>query len=105
MDFDGKSEYSKVVSVIGGKADKFKIASVSPNPFKDVATIVFDSNKEDNVTVSLTDVTGRVVLLKNVACTEGGNALTLDLAALSSGVYVVSLKSDDGFVTQKIVKN
>ena len=105
MDFDGKAEYSKVVSVVGGKADKFKIASVLPNPFKDVATIVFDSNKEDNVTVTLMDVTGRVVLLKNVACTEGGNALTLDLAALSSGIYIVSLRSSDGFITQKIVKN
>ena len=104
MDFDGKSEYSKVVSVVGGKADKFKITAVSPNPFKDVATVVFDSNKEDNVTVTLTDVTGRVVLLKNVACTEGGNALTLDLAALSSGVYVVSLKNSDNVITQKIVK-
>ena len=104
MDFDGKSEYSKVVSVVGGKADKFKITAVSPNPFKDVATIVFDSNKEDNVTVTLTDVTGRVVLLKNVACTEGGNALTLDVAALSSGIYVVSLKNSDNVITQKIVK-
>ena len=85
MDFDGKAVYSKVVSVVGGKADKFKINSVSPNPFKDVATIVFDSNKEDNVTVTLMDVTGRVVLLKNVACTEGGNLLNLNTSALLFG--------------------
>ncbi len=105
MDFDGKAEYSKVVSVVDGKADKFKITSVSPNPFKDVATIVFDSNKEDNITVTLTDVTGRVVLLKNVACTEGGNLLNLNTAALSCGIYIVGLRNSDGFVVQKIIKD
>jgi hypothetical protein len=103
IDFDGRFEYSNVVSVIG-KSGKFNIASVAPNPTKETSTILFESAKNESVLVTLTDISGRVVLTQNLAATEGVNTINVNMSLLSNGLYIMSLRNNEQVLIQKLTK-
>jgi hypothetical protein len=52
--------------------------------------------------ITVTDLTGRIVLSKNVS----GNTIELNLEGLNHGVYMVNAYGTDGsFGVQKLIKN
>lgn len=73
--------------------------SVYPNPASDVI-IVSGTNAAINA-VTVTDLNGRTVLNSQFA---GQNSAHVNLAGMSSGVYLMTVSSDKGTVTKKIVK-
>jgi len=79
-------------------ASKF---SVYPNPSNGLVTISNDLNTALN-SVSLTDINGRTV--KTVAL-NGDSSAQVNISDLSAGVYMITINSDQGSVTKKIVKN
>jgi hypothetical protein len=103
VDFDGRSEYSNVVSVIG-KSGKFNIASVTPNPTKETSTILFESAKNENIFVTLTDLSGKVMYTQNHSITEGVNTVNLNMVFLSNGIYIMTMRNSESVLTLKIVK-
>jgi hypothetical protein len=75
--------------------------SVSPNPANDFINV----SNTDNILVngiSITDLNGRVVKQNTY---ENVSNIQVNVSDLSSGVYMMSIKSDKGSVTKKIVKN
>jgi hypothetical protein len=75
--------------------------SVYPNPFNDLVTVSFSPNS--TVTeMRVSDLTGRE--LKSVVIKEGTLNTILDLTSLSGGVYLLTVLSDKGYQTKKIVK-
>ena len=104
VELSGKSIVSKIVSVNTGKA-KLAVLNVYPSPTKNNVTIDFDAVANSNVTVSIKDITGRLVLTKNVKGTEGSHNLTLDVSNLSNGVYIVSINDNVSSIVKRIVKN
>jgi hypothetical protein len=79
-------------------ANKF---SVSPNPANNVVTIANADNVLVNA-VSVTDMNGRVV---KTAAFDGVAQATVNVSDLANGVYMMTISSDKGSVTKKIVKN
>lgn len=76
------------------------IFEISPNPASTSLTIV---SKEIKITnIEMTDINGRIV--RKI---EFGNVdeIELNIADLSSGVYMLKITSDTGFSTKKIIKN
>jgi Secretion system C-terminal sorting domain len=75
--------------------------STSPNPFKDVTYITFDNAAGKNFSLSISDITGRVV--RNI------NNITTDFVEikrenLATGVYFAVLRDASGkFLTEKLV--
>jgi hypothetical protein len=73
----------------------------SPNPFKDVTYITFDNASGKNFSLSISDITGRVV--RNI------NNITTDFVEikrenLSTGVYFAVLRDASGkFLTEKLI--
>lgn len=73
----------------------------APNPFKDVTYITFDNAAGKNFSLSISDITGRVV--RNI------NNITTDFVEikrenLSSGVYFAVLRDASGkFLTEKLI--
>jgi hypothetical protein len=102
-DLDGTFEYSNVVSVVDRKS-KFNIASIAPNPTKETSTIVYNSDKNESINITLVDISGRIVLTQNVSITEGPNNLSLNLSNLTNGTYILNLKNSEQVLIQKIVK-
>ena len=77
--------------------------SVYPNPASDFATISFTSEKEQNVTLLLTDINGRIISQKNLVSQVGIFIDRLDLSACSEGVYLLTLQFDDRKFSKKIL--
>ena len=75
--------------------------SVFPNPTNGVVNIVNNENVLIN-NVSVTDLNGRVV--KTIAV-DGVAEAQVNVSDLASGVYMMTISSDKGSVTKKIVKN
>ncbi len=58
----------------------------------------------DNVSLLLTDVTGKRILSDNLILTSGDNSFTLPASDLRSGVYVLNMSIGNQQITQKIFK-
>ncbi|MBL7787187.1 MAG: fibronectin type III domain-containing protein [Chitinophagales bacterium] len=73
--------------------------NVSPNPATDKASVSFVSEQEQDVTVQVFDLMGRIVLSEQVTATEGNNQIGLNLNSLVNGYYLVQV--DNGISRQQ----
>jgi Secretion system C-terminal sorting domain len=75
--------------------------TTSPNPFSDVSYISFDNALGKNFSLSISDVTGRVVRTVNNITTS---SVEIKRENLASGVYYAVLRDATGkFLTEKLV--
>jgi hypothetical protein len=76
--------------------------SVYPNPTKD--SFVINTNDLGLVnSISITDINGRVV--KNLTLDGVSGSTNVDISDLNSGMYLITVKTDNGVGTSKIIKN
>jgi len=73
---------------------------VYPNPVKDVVNVTNSNNAAINA-VQVTDINGRIVKTANY---QSVTSAQVNIADLASGVYIMSVTSDNGTTTKKIVK-
>ncbi len=83
-------------------ADRLK---VYPNPFSRQSTVEFYIAKQTAVTISLWDLSGKMikVLFKSQKQSAGNYQVRLDAAGLSSGGYLVRLEAGDYQETKKVI--
>jgi hypothetical protein len=72
--------------------------SMYPNPANDFITV---ANTADVSKVDIYDVTGKMVMTVNVASEN----VTLNVADLNSGMYIINVTNEKGVQTSKFVKN
>lgn len=73
--------------------------SLYPNPTSESFT-VYQTGQVQETVYSLRDAQGRIILTKTTA----DSIIDFDLIDFESGIYYLSFKTDDGLVTEKIVK-
>lgn len=73
--------------------------SLYPNPFTSDLFLEFNNGNEKNVKVINSN--GEVVITKRI----NGLSNSIGTNILSSGIYVVTIKSDEGTITKKVIKN
>jgi hypothetical protein len=98
VDFDGTESVSKTVSVNFESKGQNKV-KVYPTLVKDAVSV--ELSDDSKAEISVRDLTGRVILTQN---TEGVSNTTLNLGALSSGLYILSVRSNEALETVKIYK-
>lgn len=79
--------------------------SVFPNPavnnvFVDLAL----ENVSSNVNLQVVDVQGRVVMTQNFANVKA-DRLQLNVADLNTGVYVINIRTEEGFTSARFIKD
>jgi len=74
------------------------LISVFPNPTKDYINIISHDLNIENITI--TDVTGRIMLNQNVTPKDKHQ---LELSQFASGVYSIQLKTDKGMAVKRLV--
>lgn len=75
-----------------------------PNPFNRTTTIRYTLDKTDNVSLSIVDVTGRVVkTLAESNVGAGTHSLVLDASEFNKGVYFYTLKTGGKSFTKRMV--
>ncbi|MEE9440030.1 MAG: T9SS type A sorting domain-containing protein [Saprospiraceae bacterium] len=75
-----------------------------PNPFKGQTVITFNLAEAGTATFTVLDVTGKVVLVRNIEGTRGHNTVKLTANELgTSGVLYYQLESGDFTATKKMI--
>ncbi len=76
--------------------------STYPNPANDIVRLANAENISVNK-IEVTDLNGRTV--KTMNFTEGPATIEINVADLSSGMYMMNISSDQGKAVKKIIKN
>ncbi len=96
IDKDGKSTFSQVVPVNGGKISKLQINALYPNPVKDALHISIESPATGKVQVTINSLNGKKLYENTRLITDGNNSLLVNVAMLPSGNYVIRAVTADG---------
>ena len=81
-----------------------KIAfGVYPNPTHEDLTVAYELKSVGDLTLTLTDVSGRIVFQKHTPAVKTGTE-TVQMIDLAKGTYLLRLTSADDSRTEKIVK-
>jgi hypothetical protein len=78
--------------------------SVYPNPFSSSFEVVFTGNSTDQMTMELTDMTGRIIYSETVYPQVGENRYQITPDHLAASVYYLTLRQGETITTEKLVK-
>ena len=76
---------------------------VYPNPTSGALSVQLHAKSTSNATLTLHDLSGRVVYTQPLSVKQGHNTLDLQLGDLANGLYHLSLRSADGVQLQRKV--
>lgn len=93
-----------LVDILTGLNDLGELTSIRlyPNPADDVLNIVFDESPGLDLKVELTDLAGKSIFIAEWNSIHAGSSKQIDLSALSTGMYIVTLTTDQGRITERI---
>jgi len=75
-----------------------------PNPAEQSTSLIFDAQFDGTATISIIDLTGKVVRTFGEKNFEAGkNTYVLNIEGLTSGVYVVNMNTGNSQFTQKLI--
>ena len=75
-----------------------------PNPFRGLTTVSFNMPKAAFATLSIYDVTGKLVTVRNIDAVKGLNSEIFNREQLgSSGILYYTLESGDYSATKKMI--
>lgn len=105
---NGKSVFNKTQMSPGLSVNPVApVASfgVHPNPATSNVEVVFE-NRTNSVknTLRIYNITGQLVAQQTLDATPGLHAKTVDVSALTNGVYIMSLENNGHVITQKLIK-
>lgn len=84
------------------ESDLFTNVSAFPNPANSELNIPFTVKEKTNVTINITNLLGQVIASQNVVANAGqATTATFNTSALSAGVYLYTLNTDGGQVTNR----
>ncbi len=105
-----KEVYNSNWSVLNGNLSVKQPANVNtvnvyPNPANNYVMVDFNLVNNDNITMEIMDITGRVILSENKGeLPSGDQSMVFSTSDLSNGVYFVTIKGANGFTsTQKFI--
>ena len=94
MDFDGKFEYSKVISI---RSNDNADVNIYPTSVMDVINVQLSSEGE----MAVYSVTGHKLIHRTI----GEGTTEINLSSLSAGIYFIAIETNANFTTQQIVKH
>ncbi len=90
VDIDGRSEYSKTLSVEFDQTDQ--TINIYPNPASDELHINFD-NAHRKVVLKIVSIDGKIVAVKTMNNAQG--KVSMNVSSLTSGLYVLEITMDN----------
>lgn len=95
VDVDGAEMFSPVV-VVARKTGSFNISAVFPTPATDVLTVDFEATADDNISMQVFSLDGRLAFELSSAAVKGLNRQTIQLQTLAAGMYTLRLSNESG---------
>ena len=103
IDKDGALEYSKIVSISNKKNNSLRIIYIDLSSGTNTASIIINSTKTQAASLSIIDVTGRVLLNAEIKLQKGNNTITKSHPAISKGIYYVRIFTPEETVVHNTV--
>jgi hypothetical protein len=104
VDMDGKvSVHAQIVDLIWGATGS--TVSIYPNPTTDILNIDLYAVKDQNTTVKLLDMSGRVIKQIQAKSAVGMNNIKLSMGEIASGVYTIQVYENNTLSHTSKVKN
>ncbi len=105
VDADGKSSYSRTVSLrIGGA--RISNFTTYPNPFVSNIKIQVEASEKEELLIRVNSLSGQTLVTKRIPVQKGNNILVIDnLQQLQPGIYMLEVIAKDGNHTQRLIKN
>jgi hypothetical protein len=89
------------VSVAELSNDQISVSQNRPNPATNNTTITFTNGQKSNVSIEITDVTGKVVFAQDLGVKNPGqHSIDLELSTFEAGMYFYSLNTNTSKVTK-----
>jgi hypothetical protein len=85
------------------EADFVQNVQLFPNPSRGIFELIFTSNLNDPIEVSVFNAIGEVIVREDVALVGGSYHKTFNLIEMATGVYYVRITSSKGVVNKKMV--
>lgn len=85
------------------KMSSMDVVSLFPNPAATSLTINFFTPTQENSSIQVYDMLGKVVATKTINSQEGFNAQDLDISGLNNGVYFLKMTQSDKSLVKKFV--
>jgi hypothetical protein len=105
VDKNGSFAYSRTIRVSRGSADALASTVVYPNPFNKDVFVQVETASASSVQVTLTDLTGRVIMNNTFETVKGMNTINvLGNNELESGVYFLTIEANGDKQVQKLIK-
>jgi hypothetical protein len=82
---------------------QFGSVGIFPNPTTGDLTVQLDLRQAELLLVEVMDISGRAVYSAALNAGQGASQHLIDLNGLSEGVYVLSLRGQQGVVTERVV--
>jgi hypothetical protein len=102
VDLDGKYQYSKVISV--SLNEKSVPLVIYNNPFTDEIRLKVNTSISDNLSLVLSDATGKILLRQNLSTQAGDNLVNLAPAGVARGMYILTISGNGYYQTAKLIK-
>ena len=77
--------------------------NIYPNPTGDQTSVSLNVHNPSNVSATLIDALGRVVLTKDFGKQQGTVRMNLDVKGFAPGAYTVLIRTQDGIATSKLI--
>jgi hypothetical protein len=99
-DVDGTVKYAP--NVIALRNEKEIDYTLYPNPVNKELVIYADLMDQENINITITDISGRKVMEQKQFIIGGGNAVSINTSQFSEGIYFVLLKRENSImISQK----
>jgi subtilisin-like proprotein convertase family protein len=102
IDIEEKETFSKVEAANLDKDDAWDI-TLEPNPTEATLNVEILGKVNQLITLDLYSIDGKLILSQNTVATENTRT-ALDLAPLSSGIYMLKCRAGSHFFVKKVVK-
>lgn len=102
IDANGKYVYTVIKSV--RITNKNVVVGVYPNPVKTAANVTIDVTEVKNVSLFLTDATGKEIKKFSMVAQKGLNTKKIDMSNLANGNYLIKVQTEEEVKTLSVVK-
>jgi serine protease AprX len=86
-------------------SEDFYSLNIFPNPFKENIKIIFYSSSAKTVSITFYDATGRIINEEEYYVNDSYNEIIIDkLSYLSSGIYFLTIQSENSLLIHKLIK-
>lgn len=101
-DIDGEFQFFGPLHSDCGVA--FSEINVFPNPTSDKLNISINLDRKEEVEIRIIDVNNKILLLNVQELGKGKNLINYELSQIPTGVYFLTIKFNDKYITKKIIK-